>query len=288
MAEKEEVKEAEKVVSMDDAPKGGGSDDSPSNSAIEQIAAKIGWRKDYGGEDAVDAETFILKTREIQNGLNQHVKALNKKLDSMDEGISAMRSFYERTHEEKVSQLRSEIDRLRAEREEAVEDGDKEKFKKIENKIQSLEKEASKAIPVQQKNTPTPEYIEWAEKNKWYETDSEMRSWADAYYQVAPELKGLSRKRLLKTITDKAKAIFPDKFEDKTSPKDTNTTTMAPAQRAAAVSPSTTRSKSKIKWTADKLSYHQRKTGEQFVSMRVFENLDQYAQEVQKEYERGN
>ena len=76
---KTEVKEE---IEVDESSK---KDDS--DITIETLATQIGWRPDYKGEDQVDAATFILKSREIQETMKEHNKDL-KNLNHCNEETS--------------------------------------------------------------------------------------------------------------------------------------------------------------------------------------------------------
>ncbi len=39
---------------------------------VKELAKQLGWREDHTGDDAVDAKTYILRSKDIQKSMSQH------------------------------------------------------------------------------------------------------------------------------------------------------------------------------------------------------------------------
>jgi hypothetical protein len=180
---------------------------------IEETAMKIGWNPDYEGENKVDAETYILRSRQIQDDLAGAVKSLRQENRQINQGMQAVRAHFERVHTIEKAQLESRIQTLTAERDQAIEDADKVKVHALDKQIR--EAEALHATPLEvPKTSDNPEFEEWNQENTWYGTDREMTTYADALAND-PRYGNLPPGRLYKTVEKIVKEMFPDKFPKK-------------------------------------------------------------------------
>lgn len=246
---------------------------------VEVLAQRLGWNPEFQGEGAVDAETFILRSRNISNDLSKQVRTLRKQLSAMSEGVEAIKLSAEQAQAQKINELKTQITELKAQRKQAIKDGDLDAVDVFDSRIEVLQ-DASKAPPKKAPPVaaPPPEYDEFVERNPWYLTDSEMHQYADTIVNL-PENKGLSYTRLLQKVERLVKQEFPEKFAAAKPP---------PAQDPAVASPSVVPSSrhkvrpAKPKATAVDLSYHQRQIGQDFVARGVYKTLDDYAQSLQK------
>ena len=241
---------------------------------IEKIAQELGWNPDYDGEDGVDAETFIKRSRDIQSGLSKKLKGVSKELAALREGIGALQAHHKSQYEKAVAGHKAEIERLKAEQDEAVETGDTETYKKLKKEIAQKEKEA--AAPPPDAQAKNPDYVSWIEEgNEWYENDTEMQTWANSLI-ASPEYKALPYKRLLSKLSKTAKEMFPDKFEEepeKETPK-----------VVSKVSPTTPKAAKKRSASSQDLTYEQKQIARDFIEQGVIKNMDEYAQMLENKY----
>ena len=241
---------------------------------IEKIAQELGWNPDYDGEDGVDAETFIKRSRDIQSGLSKKLKGVSKELAALREGIGALQAHHKSQYEKAVAGHKAEIERLKAEQDEAVETGDTETYKKLKKEIAQKEKEA--AAPPPDAQAKNPDYVSWIEEgNEWYENDTEMQTWANSLI-ASPEYKALPYKRLLSKLTKTAKDMFPDKFEQEPEPE-------AP-KVVSKVSPTTPKAAKKRSASSQDLTYEQKQIARDFIEQGVIKNMDEYAQMLENKY----
>jgi len=265
----------------------GASDPAPEETnPVEDLAQKLGWKPNFKGEGAVDAETFILRSRDINSSLGKTVNSLKKELSAVREGMETVQWNAERSYKGEISRLKTEIAALKSDRRKAIEEGNVSAVEQYDTRIKDLEKATEETPPKKEKKEagPVPEYITWVKDNPWYEEDEEMRVFANVLRET-PEYKAVeaaSFSRMLKKIEKAVKKEFVDKFPEKED------TVSAAVANAAPVTPSRQRAKPpKSKVTAADLTYEQRNVGKDFVAMGVFKSLDEYAQSLQEKNEGG-
>ena len=240
---------------------------------IEELAKEIGWNPDFAGDNAVDAKTYILRGRDIQDSLNKRVSNLSKELTAVKEGVEVVRWSAEQSRKQEVDRLKAEIKDLKARRREAIQDGDADAVEAFDGKIKAHEN-AVKGVPAPKPNGSPPEFDEWVKDNKWYLENNEMQRYANALHKT-PEYQALlqaSYPRMLKKIEAAVKKEFPEAFP--TEKKDPPPAVSGTTQRVS--------KKTKQAATAKDLSYEQKKTGTDFVNMGIYKNLDEYAKDLQE------
>ena len=261
--------------------------ESTQSDPVELLAMKLGWNPDHPGPDALDAETYILRSREITDNLSKQVRNQRKELSALREGIDAIRWNAEQTRKQEVGQLKTQIQELKKHRAQAIKDGDVDGVEGFDDQIQTLQESIKEPPKPAAANQPPPEYFDFIEVNPWYLTDMEMRQYADALSKL-PEVSALPYPRLLKRVAEATVKEFADKMP-------TPGKAAAPAPPAhptqpaavAAQSPQVTSSRlkatkpAKSKATAADLSYDQRRVGQDFVSHGVYKSLDDYAHALQ-------
>lgn len=183
--------------------------------SLESVATELGWNSEYDGEDKVDAKTFLLKSREIQDTMRDHIKDQKGQLKELTSSVAELKSHNERVYKAEVSKLKSELETLKEEKREAIEDGDVDKVDELDEKIDGVE-EAMKEPEPKEDTGINEEFEAWVAANKWYDKDPEMAAYADA---IASESKGASFQRVAALVDRKVREMFPDRFSEK--PPDT-------------------------------------------------------------------
>ena len=161
---------------------------------VEALAQKLGWNPGFKGDGAVDAETFILRSRDINSSLGKTVNSLKKELTAVKEGMEVVQWNAERSYKGEISRLKSEISALKSDRRKAIEEGNVTAVEHYDTQIKDLEEAANTAPPEKKKADagPVPEYVEWVKDNDWYEKDEEMRVYANVLRDT-PEYKALDK-----------------------------------------------------------------------------------------------
>jgi len=248
----------------------------PKENKIETIAKEMGWvsEEDFNGDksDYVDAETYIRRGRDIQDNMRKSLKEQRQQLNDMSESIEALKSHNEKVYKAAVSKLKLELTTLKAQKKEAIEDGNVNKVNEIDEQIDFVKgsidtKEPEKSKKGDEKPELTSEFKVWIGKNPWYETDDEMATVAD---NIAREYKGISFQRLEKLVDKKIKEAFPDKFPS------TNTTKQTDAVNRVEGS---SRRQAGTKFTEADLSESQRTIMNQFVRQGIM-TKKQYIEDI--------
>lgn len=238
----------------------------PAAQTLEEIATELGWKPDHEGENFVDAKTYILRSREIQDSMRDHNKDLKSQLQTLQGSVDALKEHNERVYKAEVSRMQSEIDRLKKSRKEAIEMADVSKVEEIDSELDNIEKSLSEP---RSKPGPVvnPVYDEWVKDNEWYLTNEEMATYADT---IAHQYAGAPLPRLYALVRNKVAEVFPEHFEpagksDAAQPGTlANPSGKAPAGKPKAVGPaspvesgrnqSTAKTFTKADLTSDQLS----------------------------------
>lgn len=236
---------------------------------VEALATKLGWNPNYDGDERefVSAEKYILRSREIQDTTSKQLKVQRREVEKLQQGLEALKAHNETVYKVQVANLKKELSSLKKQRKEADEDGDTSLVRELDNKINDIEKIPSEVkVPKSQSN---PEFDKWLEKNDWYETDEEMRIYADIQGdpKINPDLAGLSHKKFYAAIRKRVKEKFPEYFGQATKEK--------PA--AAAVEGSTPTKRAGKKFTMRDLSEDQKKYAKLFAEQGIMKTEDYIA-----------
>lgn len=180
---------------------------------VKELATQLGWREDHKGEDAVDAVTYILRSKDIQKSMSQHNKDLKEQLQALNGSVSALKAHNESVYKAEVKKLEAEVTALKKERRGAIELADVDKVEELDKQIDELQKDINAPKVVDQKASPqneNPVYNEWIKDNDWYLKDTEMATFADT---IAHQYVGAPLDRIYKIVRTKVQEVFPDKFE---------------------------------------------------------------------------
>ena len=184
---------------------------------IEELAIQIGWNPNYKGENSIDAATYILKSREIQDTMRDQNTGLKTQLTNMQDSIESLKEHNERVYKATVRKMQSEIEALKNEKRAAVELADVDKVDAIDKQIDALEKGLNKSESNTKSTAPAPAnpvYTEWVKDNQWYLTDADMAAYAES---VAQQYQGAPLDRLYSIVRQKVAEVFPEKFETATN-----------------------------------------------------------------------
>jgi len=181
---------------------------------VKELAKQLGWREDHSGDDAVDAATYILRSKDIQKSMSQHNKDLKDQLQQLNSSVDALKKHNESVYKAEVKKLESEIAILKKERRSAIELADVDKVEALDKQIDEIQKDinAPKISDKETSKTVNPVYDEWIQDNDWYLKDAEMATFADT---VAQQYVGAPLERIYAVVRTKVQEVFPEKFETK-------------------------------------------------------------------------
>lgn len=135
---------------------------------------------------------------------NRTVKELKRALDDMKKHHASVRE----------TEFSRALDSLKQQKKTALQEGDAEQVIQLDDKIDLVKEEQSKLKnePTQvQEQGPNPEFVDWTNRNKWYENNQPMRAYADALGRDLA-YKGLAPSAVLKEVERLVRDEFPTKF----------------------------------------------------------------------------
>ena len=188
------------------------SDQTKSTPSVEELASQLGWRADHVGEDAVDAVTYILRSKDIQKAMSKHNKDLKENLSIVQASVNALKEHNEKVYQTEVKKLTAEIETLKKERKSAIELADVDKVEELDAQIEAKKNDlAAPKINDSSKSgaVENPVYDEWIQDNQWYLEDNEMAQFAD---NVAQNYVGAPLSRIYALVRQKVQEVFPEKF----------------------------------------------------------------------------
>ena len=207
MVDKPLVEESKKVVPKLEEPKEVA--EAKADKTVEELATKIGWQPNHTGKDYIDAATYILKSREIQETMKEHNDNLKGQLSDMQNSIESLKVHNEKVYKADVKRMQTEIEDLQKQKREAVELADVDKVDELDKQIDGLQKDLSEPQPEKQA-TQNPIYVDWVKDNQWYLNEPEMSTYAET---VAEQYAGAPLDRLYKIVRNKVAEVFPEKFD---------------------------------------------------------------------------
>lgn len=208
-----ELSDTTELQDESDAPGTDKADKADKADPVEAVAVELGWNPDFEGDGKVDAKTYILKSREIQDTMREHIKEQKGQLHELSDSVTALKTHNEKVYKAEVTRLKTELEDLRRERREAIEEGDVDKVDELDERIDGVEESITKP---DEKPRSTAEFDAWIADNKWYEEDAELAAYADA---IASENRGAPFARVAALVDRKVKEMFPDKFPAATPQK---------------------------------------------------------------------
>jgi hypothetical protein len=185
---------------------------------VKELATQLGWREDHTGDDAVDAVTYILRSKDIQKSMSQHNKDLKEQLQALNGSVSALKTHNESVYKAEVKKLESEIVALKKERRSAIELADVDKVDELDKQIDEKQKDIDAPKPIEKQASTVidnPVYDVWIKDNAWYLEDDTMAKFADT---VAKQYAGAPLDRIYAMVRTKVQEVFPDKFESVKTP----------------------------------------------------------------------
>lgn len=197
--------------------------------SIEVLAQELGWNPDYEGEGKVDAKTYILKSREIQNTMRDHIKDQKNQLGELNNSVEELKAHNERVYKAEVKRLKTELDSLKKEKRDAIEEGDVDRVEELDGQIDDLKESMAEPKEKQKEEAiSNPEFDAWVAKNQWYNEDDEMAAFADS---IAAENHGAPFKRVAALVDRKVREVFPDKFSKETPATPAASKTPSPVEK---------------------------------------------------------
>lgn len=186
--------------------------EAPQLTDIEQRAMEMGWKpKDsFSGneDDFIDAKEFVRR-----KPLFDKIESQSRQVKLLNRAINELKEHYTKVNAATYDRALAD---LKAQRKEAIVNGDGEAFGNIDDKIKEAEAQRAELEqlnqPVQEQ-VEAPEFATWKTRNTWYNNVKYMRSFAD---ELGLDLhsRGMSPEQVLTEVEKAVRAEFPEKFRN--------------------------------------------------------------------------
>jgi len=179
-------------------------------SPVEQKASEQGWvpQDEWDG----DPEQWRPAKEFLDRGeLFKKIEDQNRTIKEFKRALDDLKGHHAKTRE---TEYKRALDALKAQKIAALEEGDAAAVIKLDDQIDLVKDEQSKlrqSADQQQEPGVNPEFTNWVDKNKWYETSQPMRAYADALGRDLA-YKGLTPSEVLAEVERQVKQEFPNKF----------------------------------------------------------------------------
>lgn len=180
--------------------------DSYTQQALEQ-----GWKpkEEYQGDPGKwkEAKEFVERGE-----LFKKIDSMGKELKETRRALQMLKEHHNKVKEVEYSKAVNELKQLQKKH---LEEGNSDGYLETTELLTDLKAE-QKAREVVQEVTPAqpdPRFVSWVTENKWYNSDPEMRQFADAVGMgYAQTNRNLSPEEVLAYVTKEVKERFKDKF----------------------------------------------------------------------------
>lgn len=180
-------------------------------SDAEKAAMSQGWvpEDQYEGTGKWrSAEDFLDRGELIAN-----IEGKGKKIKALEGTVSELKKHYKSVRE---TEFKRALASLKAEKKEALDQGDTERVVEIDDEIADTKAEQAKAFvePPQEQDqgVPNPQFLAWVDRNSWYKNDRVMKAAANV---IADELIYSGERNptaVLAEVEKRIKKEFPHKF----------------------------------------------------------------------------
>lgn len=184
----------------------------PEVSPVELQAREQGWvpKDDFKGEEHkwVDAGEFLRRGE-----LFSKIESQNKELKAIRETLLQFKDHHSKVQE---TAYKKAIADLKAKKKEALLEGDADLVIEVDEQLDEVKDQQRRiaAQPaVQEPQGEHPTFVNWKQKNSWYENNKPMRGWADVRgLELAQE--GKSPDEVLRIVEREVRTEFAHKFEN--------------------------------------------------------------------------
>lgn len=252
---------------------------------IEREAKDSGWvpKSEFRGDekDWVDADTFVKRGREINPILRKNNERLRKELqdtrNELKEHQLSVAEFRKEFEDMKDKAYKRALNDLKAQRREALKEGDLELVDAIEEQVDEYKEQmAKKSAPP----APTPQKVddtffkEWHSDNSWYGSDKDLTREAELVgKEVQGAYPGLSGRAFLDEVASTLKFRYPEKFKN---PR---------REQGSSVSSSGSRTESKSSTSKTKftdLSKSEQAVVDRYVKQGYFKSREEYLSSIEE------
>jgi hypothetical protein len=186
----------------------------PEHTEVELRAMESGWvpEEEWEGDKAQwrPAKEFL-----DRGELFKKIDDQNRTIKEFKRSLDDLKGHHARVRETEYTRA---LASLKEQKVSALEDGDAKRAVQLDDQIdlvkdEQLKLRQQKQQPVEQDNTPVPEFVSWVNRNKWYDTNQPMRAYADALGRDLAAA-GKQPTDVLKEVERQVREEFPNKFRN--------------------------------------------------------------------------
>jgi len=181
---------------------------------IEEKAMIGGWKpKDvWISEGGVEDDWRPAKEFVDRGELFKKIDDLKRDNRSVKQTLNQFKKHYESVKEVEYKRA---LETLKANKKAALEAGDADQVIKIDDEIDTTKEALRTAKQEQQVPEIHPEFVEWSEKNRWYQNNVEMKEFADAVgTSYAKTHLGAQPSEVLKWVEERVAKAYPEVFKN--------------------------------------------------------------------------
>lgn len=273
-------------MSEDGKQKDGGNNE-PQMTEVEKLAVQMGWNPNHdpdSGREFKTAEQYILSSKDIQDTTVKTLRSVKKQNEELVAGMKHLHETHKRSMKAEKTRLEDRIAHLKAQRDEAIGDADKDRVNELDGQIETAKSDIAEidqttdAQPANQHQGPAFKQMsaDWMAKNPWYGKNDAMTDYIDAQSE---RFRGLPPEMYFERLTEMAKATFPDYFKDDSGATDPEPEPKKPASQTV-VGGQTRQGNDNLKkkYTYEDLSPEQKKNAQFFKRNGVME-IQEYVDE---------
>jgi len=195
--------------------------------SIEEQARQDGWvdKHEFKGDPKKwrDAKTFV-EVGPLYEGMSE-LKKSNKQLREelerdREHNRRFMAEFKQAAKQEAEARFNNQLAALREEKKLALREGETDRVVDLDEQMADLREQKKQAVHVEMPERIIPDPAEhrakvqaFVERNKWYDTDEDMRDWADMRGKRLAS-QGIHGDEILSRLEKDVKEVFPQKFRN--------------------------------------------------------------------------
>jgi hypothetical protein len=184
-------------------------ENTPKLTAAEEKAMEQGWvpQDQWEGEPEQwrPAKEFL-----DRGELFKKIEDQNRTIKEFKRALDDLKGHHAKTREVEYARA---LEALKLQKQAAIEEGDGAAVIKLDDQIDLVKDEQTRLKYTNQQTVEevNPEFSQWVDKNKWYETSEPMKAYADALGRSLA-VKGMSPLAVLQEVEKQVKLEFPNKF----------------------------------------------------------------------------
>lgn len=241
--------------------------EAPQTSPHDAEARLMGWvpKEEFRGPEDhwIDSETFINRGRQILPIVKKNNEELTKKLLALeakererDATVAEWKEFMQEAQKREREQFNQQIAALRAQKKQAISDGDGEAVVEIDDAIDAIkdkQKESKEPVHVPTVQAPDPAFVAFTVENPWYGVDEDKTAYANG---IGPAVRAAHPHLVGKDFLDMVAARVASKFPSK-------------EVRASSVESAGTPTAKKTKYSYNSLPEEAKKAHDKFVKQKL-------------------